>query len=308
MLADYIKIHPEVEDALHRNLPVVTLESTIISHGMPYPTNLDTANQVEEIIRKAGAIPATIAIIDGIIRVGLTKEEINFMATSQEIKKACERDIPFILTKKLHAATTVSASLAITHASKISIFATGGLGAVGPEAYKTFDISADLLALGKYPCITVCSGAKAFMDIAATLEYLETHSIPVVVYKSDVFPWFYSIDSGIKVDWGSFDEKAIAEVYFTGLRVDPSRGLLVAVPIPKEDAIPEDKIREAINESVKWAAENGIVGKEYTPKVLSLIKEHTNGKSLVANVALIKNNAKVAAQIAVSLNELQHSQ
>lgn len=305
MLKDYIQLHPEIQDALQRKLPIVTLESTIISHGMPYPTNLETASHVEQIIRKSGAIPATIAIIDGVIRVGLTNEELNFMATSKDIKKACERDIPFILDRRLHAATTVSASLAITNSSNIKVFATGGLGAVGPDAYKTFDISADLLALGKYPCITVCSGAKAFMDIAGTLEYLETHGIPVVVYKSDIFPWFFSIDSGFKVDWSMSSEKEIAQVFLTGLSVDPTKGLLVAVPVPEEEAIPEVEIKKAINEAVKKVTEMGISGKAYTPTVLTLIKEITGGKSLHANVALIKNNAKVAAEIAVSLRELQ---
>ncbi len=305
MLIDHIQFHPEIQEALVAKQPIVTLESTIISHGMPYPTNLETANQVEQIVRKAGAIPATIAIIDGVVRVGLTDEQMNFMAISKEINKACERDIPFIISRKLHAATTVSASLAITHSSKIHVFATGGLGAVGPDAYKTFDISADLLSLGKYPCITVCSGAKAFMDIAGTLEYLETQGIPVVVYKSDYFPWFYSISSGLKVDWSMSSESEIAEVFLTCLSIDPTKGLLVAVPIPKEDSISEEDIVMAIDEAVKKVKTMSITGKAYTPAVLSMIKEITGGKSLTANVALIKHNAEVAARIAVNLMNMQ---
>ena len=307
MLKDYIEIDPEVQDALNNDAPLVSLESTIISHGMPHPINLETATEVERIIREAGAIPATIAIIDGIIRIGLSREELTFMATSKDIKKACERDIPFILAKKMHAATTVSASLAITHAAGIHLFATGGLGAVGPDASKTFDIWADLLALGKYPCITVCSGAKAFMDIAATLEYLETHGTPVVVWKSHIFPWFYSINSGVNVDWSVQNEDEVAEIFLAILSVDPSIGLLVAVPIPESDAIPEEQTHKAITNAVGRASELGISGKEYTPNVLSFIKEFTEGKSLQANVALIKHNAEVAAKIAVCLKKKNRS-
>jgi pseudouridylate synthase len=301
VLNDFIQTSPAVAAAIRDNKAIVALESTIISHGMPYPTNQQTASEVEQIVRDTGAVPATIAIIDGVIKVGLSEEELAFMATSDRIHKTSEREIPFILSKKLSAATTVSASLTIAHAAGISVFATGGIGAVGPDASSTMDISADLLALGRYPCITVCSGAKAFMDISGTLEFLETHSIPVTVYQSAVFPWFYSVDSGEQVDWPMHSATEIADLFSTALAVFPERGLLVAAPIPADDAIPELEIRDAINQAVTEINERGITGKKFTPEVLSRITEITEGKSLTANIALIRNNARVAGEIAVQL-------
>ena len=227
MLREYIRPSKEILGAIEKNLPIVALESTIISHGMPYPINQETALEVEEIVRKTGAIPATIAIIDGIIKVGISKEELSFLSTSKDIFKASDRDIPFIISRKLHAATTVSASLAIADAVGIRVFATGGIGAIGPDASKTYDISSDLLSLGKHPCVTVCSGAKAFMDIPATLEFLETNSIPVVVYQSNTFPLFYSIDSGVRVDWNMKDAQEVANLFSTIISIDSHKGLLV---------------------------------------------------------------------------------
>lgn len=221
---------------------IVALESTIISHGMPYPVNLVTAIAVEQILRNSGVVPATTAILEGEMRAGLSKDELAFLAESKEIKKASERDIAFILAKKQHARTTVSASLAIAHAAGIQVFATGGIGGVGPQANQTFDISADLLSIGKYDCITVCAGAKAFMDIPATLEFLETNSIPVLVYQSNRFPLFYARDSRVKVDWELDNPDEIAEVFLKRLSIDQQGGLLVAVPIPAEAAIPENEL------------------------------------------------------------------
>lgn len=301
MLNDFINYSFEVQDNIENKKPIVALESTIISHGMPYPTSYDTAIVVEDIIRNSGATPATIAIMGGEIKVGLTQDELRFLATGNGIFKASERDIPFILANKLNAATTVSASLAVASAAGINVFATGGIGGVGPDAHRTFDISADLLAVGKYPCVTVCAGAKAFMDISATLEYFETHSIPVVVYKSNHFPLFYSRDSGSKVDWEAQDVHEIAKVFITKNKIGQLGGLLVAVPIPEEDAIPENEILDAISLALDQVKNMGISGKEYTPKVLSTIKEITEGRSLTANVALIKNNAKIASEIAKTL-------
>lgn len=302
MMSEFIRPTEEVQDALHEGKPVVALESTIISHGMPYPANRDTAAAVEEIVRAAGAVPATIAILDGEIRVGIRDTELEFLSTSDRISKACERDIPFILARKLCAATTVSATLAIAHAAGIRVFATGGIGAVGPDANTTMDISADLLALGRYECVTVCSGAKAFMDVAGTLEFLETHSIPVVVHGSRVFPLFYSLDSGEQVDWVMESAAEIADVFSLQSRIFPGRGLLVAAPIPADSAIPESEIQEAIDKALAYVAEKKITGKAFTPAVLSRIAEITGGKSLTANIALIKNNARLAGEIAVSLS------
>lgn len=302
MLKDYIRYNNEVRIALLNKQPIVALESTIISHGMPYPINIDTAKSVEEIIRKKGAVPATIAIINGDIKVGLSEDELEFVATSKAFYKASERDLSMILANKLNAATTASASLAIASAAGIMVFATGGIGAVGPDAYKTFDISADLLTIGKYPCMTVCAGAKAFMDIPATLEFLETNSIPVIVYQSTQFPFFYSRDSGLKVEWEAHNPQEIAKIFSTRLSIGQYGGLLVAVPIPMEDAIPEDEIRNAISSALAAVSNMEITGKEFTPMVLSKIKEITGGRSLNANVALIKHNAEIASEIAIELS------
>lgn len=302
MLKDYIRYNNEVRIALLNKQPIVALESTIISHGMPYPINIDTAKSVEEIIRKKGAVPATIAIINGDIKVGLSEDELEFVATSKAFYKASERDLSMILANKLNAATTASASLAIACAAGIMVFATGGIGAVGPDAYKTFDISADLLTIGKYPCMTVCAGAKAFMDIPATLEFLETNSIPVIVYQSTQFPFFYSRDSGLKVEWEAHNPQEIAKIFSTRLSIGQYGGLLVAVPIPMEDAIPEDEIRNAISSALAAVSNMEITGKEFTPMVLSKIKEITGGRSLNANVALIKHNAEIASEIAIELS------
>ncbi|TVR66448.1 MAG: pseudouridine-5'-phosphate glycosidase [Spirochaetaceae bacterium] len=300
-MKDLINTTAEVRDALSEGRPVVALESTIISHGMPYPTNRETAAAVEGIVREAGAVPATIAILDGKIRVGITAEELEFLSTSDTIKKACERDIPFIVAGKLCAATTVSATLAIAHAAGIRVFATGGIGAVGPDASTTMDISADLPALGRYECITVCSGAKAFMDVAGTLEFLETQGIPVVVYGTDRFPLFYSLDSGERVDWVMESAGEIARVFAIQVATLPGRGLLVANPIPSESAIPESEIRKAIDSALAYVAERKITGKAFTPAVLSRIAEITGGRSLTANIALIRNNARLAGEIAAAL-------
>jgi pseudouridine-5'-phosphate glycosidase len=301
---NYLSFGAEVNEAVKNKKPIVALESTIISHGMPYPTNLNTTIAVEDIIRKAGVTPATIAILKGVIKIGLTKEEFVFLSKSKNIYKASERDIAFILSKKFHAATTVSASLAIASAAGIHVFATGGIGGVGPHATKTFDISADLISIGKFPCITVCAGAKAFMDIPATLEFLDTHSIPVCVYCAKNFPLFYSRDSGIKIDWEVNNPREVADLFKTQLSIGQTGGMLVAVPIPFDDAIPENEIHEAISIALKEVKKMDIRGKEYTPKVLSLIKEITGGKSLDANVALMKHNAEIASEIAKSISEI----
>lgn len=291
----------EVSQARKAGKPVVALESTIISHGMPYPTNLKVTQEVEEIVRNNGCTPATIAILDGKMHVGVNEQELQFLSTDKTILKASERDIPFVLARGNHAATTVSGTLTVASMVGIKVFATGGIGGVGPDAGKTFDISADLLAIGKFPCVTVCAGAKAFMDIPATLEFLETHAATVFVYQSDHFPLFYARDSGIKVEWVAKDAKDIADVFRMKQAIHQEGGMLVAVPIPAEDAIPEKEIKDIIKKAIEQVNAEGVTGKQFTPRILSLIKEISGGKSLEANIALIKHNAEVAAKIAVEL-------
>jgi Uncharacterized enzyme involved in pigment biosynthesis len=292
----------EVAQARREGKPIVALESTIISHGMPYPVNYETTQAVEEIVRQNGCTPATVAVLDGQMHVGVSEEELNFLATGKNILKASERDLPFVLARGAHAATTVSGTLAVASLAGIRVFATGGIGGVGPKSWKTSDISADLLAIGKFPCMTVCAGAKAFMDIAATLEFLETHSVPVCVYQDQTFPLFYARNSGLKVDWAAKDAAEIAAVFNMKQALHQEGGLLVAVPIPAADALSEGELQGIIQKALAQVSSEGVTGKAYTPRVLTLIKELSGGKSLTANVALIKHNAAVAAQIAVELN------
>lgn len=296
-----IRVNPAVQQALCDGEPVVALETTIIAHGMPYPTNLETALDVEEIVRANGATPATIGIIDGEPTVGLSEEQIRFFATSQDVLKVVERDIPLVVAQKRHAATTVGSSLAIAASAGIRVFVTGGIGAVAPNAGMTFDVSADLLAIASYPCMTVCAGAKAFMDISGTLEFLETHSVPVMVYQSEYFPLFYSRSSGLKVEWTAHSVDEIADAFATQLGLGIERGMLVGIPVPEEDALPEEVVQAAVDVALEKARLAGVTGKELTPFVLSAIKDLTGGQSLAANVALVKNNARVGAQIAVAL-------
>ena len=301
MIKDNIVINNEVKHALQRGKAVVALESTIIAHGMPYPQNMETALAVEEIVREAGAIPATIAIIGGTMKVGMTRDEIEFLSTDKTILKASDRDIPFILAKNLHAATTVSASLAIASAAEIKVFVTGGIGGVGPEGYKTMDISSDLIALADYPCITVCAGAKAFMDIPATLEYLETNRVAVVGYRTKNFPLFYTRGSHYPIDLSVENAAEAAEIFYQRSLNQHGGGLLVGVPLEDSSALTYEETQKAIKSALKEMEKKSISGKEVTPFILTAIKKATGGRSLTANIALIKNNARVGAEIAVAL-------
>ena len=303
MRPSMIRVSSEVQEALAHGRPVVALETTIIAHGMPYPTNLETALAVEHIVRSNGAVPATVGIVAGEITVGMTEAQLRFFATSDQVLKVVERDIPLVVSQKRHAATTVGASLAIASAVGIKVFVTGGIGAVAPGAGQTFDISADLQAIASYPCMTVCAGAKAFMDIAATLEYLETYSVPLIVYRSDTFPLFYSRSSGHKVEWVAQEVAEIAAAFAVQLALGIERGMLVGVPVPEAAALPTDIVRLAIEQSLEKARLAGVTGKEMTPFVLAAIKEETSGESLAANVALVKNNAEIGTRIAVALSE-----
>ncbi|MBX3084481.1 MAG: pseudouridine-5'-phosphate glycosidase [Anaerolineae bacterium] len=304
MHSEAVSINPEVRAALEEGKPVLALESTIIAHGMPYPTNVEVALAVEENVRACGAIPATLGILGGEIKVGLTRDEIEFMGTGKNILKAVERDIPMVVAKKLDAATTAGCSLVISAAAGIRVFVTGGIGGVGPVASQDFDISADLHAIEQYSVLTVCSGTKAFMDIPATLEYLETHRVPVVSYQIDTFPLFYSRSSGVKVDWVAQNPAEVASFLKAKFDLGMMGGMLLGVPVPAADEMPVEDARAAIATALERTRAAKITGKAVTPYLLAAIKEVTEGNSLVSNISLIKNNATVGAQIAVEYSKL----
>lgn len=285
--------------------PIIALESTIIAHGMPYPANVETALAVEAIVREAGAEPKTLGILGGEIITGLTPDQIEQMATRPNVWKACERDIALAVAQKADAAVTAGASLALAARAGIGVFVTGGIGAVGPDASQDFDISADLPAIAEYPVLTVCAGAKAFMDIPATLEWLETHRVPVGTWRSDEFPLFYSRSSGVASPARFDTAEEVARLLDARRRLGFRGGVLLAVPLPEAEALPEDETRAAIAEATAQARQAGIAGKALTPFLLGRIKEITGGRSLEANIALIKQNARVGAEIAVALARLQ---
>ena len=298
-LNSYLDVHPEVANALNRKLPIVALESTIISHGMPYPENIETALMVEDIVRANKAIPATIAIIKGRLKVGLTNEEIEFLATNDEIRKISRRDLAIAVSQKLSGSTTVASTMIISNLAKIAIFATGGIGGVHRGAEKTFDISADLEELSKTNVCVVCAGAKAILDIGLTLEYLETKGVPIIGYKTSELPAFYSSKSGFKVDYRVDSAFKIAEILKIKWGLSIEGGLLVTNPIPKTFELEFAMMNEAINKAIIEADEEKIKGKEITPFLLSKVNEITQGKSLNANIKLIQNNAALAAKIAI---------
>lgn len=305
MLEKYLEINEEVKKALEEGKPVVALESTIISHGMPYPRNVETALNVEKIIRDNGAIPATIAILGGKLKVGLTNEEIEYLGKAENVIKTSRRDIPFIVSKKLDGATTVASTMILANLAGIKVFATGGIGGVHRGAQETFDISADLEELAKTNVAVVCAGCKSILDIGLTLEYLETHGVPVVGFKTAELPAFYTIKSGFKVDYKVESEEELASALKAKWDLDLKGGAVVANPIPSEFAMDYDEITTAIENAVKEADEKGIRGKESTPFLLSKVKDITKGKSLDANIELVYNNAKVGARLAVELSKLQ---
>lgn len=300
-LKKYVVINEEVQEALDNNKPVVALESTIISHGMPYPQNFDTAMACERIIRENGAVPATTAIIDGKIRIGLSEEEIKFMSTSKDIIKASRRDFPYIVANGLNGATTVATTILTASLVDIKILVTGGIGGVHRNAETTFDISRDLQELANTDIAVVCAGAKSILDIGLTLEYLETFGVPVLGYGTDEMPAFYTRKSGFKVDYkiDSYDE--MANTINTKWDLDLKGGVLVVNPILESDAMDQEVIDSAIKNAVVLAGEKGIKGKETTPFLLSEVLKVTDGKSLDANIALVKNNALVGANIAVEM-------
>ncbi len=304
MLEKYLDINPEVKRALKERKAVVALESTIISHGMPYPKNVETALAVEQIVRENGAIPATIAIIKGKLKVGLTPEEIEYLGKSHDVIKASRRDIPFILAKELDGATTVAATMIIANLAGIKIFATGGIGGVHRGAQETFDISADLQELAQTDVAVVCAGAKSILDIGLTLEYLETQGVPVIGFGTNELPAFYTSKSGFGVDYRIDTAKELAKSLKAKWDLGLDGGVVIANPIPAEYEMDPAVINKAIDSAIKEAEEKGIKGKESTPFLLAKVKEITGGASLDSNIQLVYNNARVGAQIAVELSKL----
>ena len=303
MLKNYIEYSQEVLEAKKANKPIVALESTIISHGMPYPQNVQTAKEVEEIIRKNGAVPATTAIINGKIKIGLSDEELEFLATSKEIAKASRRDFAYLVSQKKHGATTVAATMICAQLAGIEVFVTGGIGGVHREAENTMDISADLQELAQTNVAVVCAGAKSILDIGLTLEYLETHGVPVVGFKTDKVPAFYTRTSPFNVDFNINSAEEVASMIRTKWDLNLKGGVLITNPIPEKDAMEEAFINKIIDQALEEAKENNITGKNVTPFVLGKVKELTEGTSLTANIALVKHNAEVGAQIAVKLQK-----
>ncbi|GAB2175452.1 pseudouridine-5'-phosphate glycosidase [Dongia sp. agr-C8] len=297
------EITTEVQDALEENRPVVALESTIIAHGMPHPQNLETAQALEQIIRDHGAVPATIAVIGGDFKIGLTAAELFVLATEQDVMKLSVRDLPLAATKRLHGATTVAATMRLAARAGIRVFATGGIGGVHRGAETTFDISADLTELAETPVAVVSAGAKSILDIGRTLEMLETLSVPVIAYKTDRFPAFYSRESGFAAPMRLDSPLEIATFLKARWELSPKGGVSIANPIPAADEIPAAKIEGTIRAALDEAAKQGIAGKETTPFLLKRVNEVTAGASLKANIALVKNNARLAAEIAVALAE-----
>ena len=297
--SDYLDIHPDVEKAIKNNDPVVALESTIISHGMPYPKNVETALMVEETVRSNKAVPATIAIINGRLKVGLTHEEIEFLATNEEVKKVSRRDLPITVAQKLSGSTTVASTMIIASLANIAVFATGGIGGVHRGAEKSLDISADLEELASTNVCVVCAGAKAILDLGLTLEYLETKGAPVIGYKTSELPAFYSSESGFDVDYKIDSALEIAEILKTKWNLSIAGGVLVTNPIPVAFELETSIMNEAINEAIIEANNENISGKEITPYLLSKVNELTEGKSLDANIKLIQNNANLASKIAL---------
>jgi pseudouridine-5'-phosphate glycosidase len=296
----YLDIHPEVAQALAEGKPVVALESTIISHGMPYPQNVETALNVEEIIRQHGAVPATIAIIGGRLKAGLSREEIEYFGKKgQAIHKASRRDLAVLCARGEDGATTVATTMIIAHMAGIKVFATGGIGGVHRGAETTMDISADLEELAQTPVMVVCAGAKSILDLGLTLEYLETKGVPVIGYGTEELPAFYTRQSGFKVDYRIDTPAELAAAFKASHAMGLPGGMLVTNPIPEEYSMPADVINAAIDQAIAEANTKGIHGKATTPFLLARVAELTGGDSLASNIRLVYNNAKVAALTAV---------
>ena len=298
----YLDISPEVKKALDEGRPVVALESTIISHGMPYPRNVETALLVEQTIRDCGATPATIAVIGGRLKAGLSRDEIEYLGkTGRGVAKASRRDLPALVARGADGATTVTTTMIIAHMAGIKIFATGGIGGVHRGAEVTMDISADLEELAQTPVMVVCAGAKSILDLGLTLEYLETHGVPVIGYGTDELPAFYTRKSGFGVDYRVDSPVELAAMFRAQRELGYKGGMLVTNPIPEEYSMDKAVIDKAIDEALAQAKAQGIHGKETTPFLLAKVVELTGGNSLDSNIQLVLNNARVAARTACEL-------
>lgn len=297
-----VVLSPEVEEAIQKGLPIVAMESTIISHGMPYPQNVETALECQRICRENGAVPATCAVIGGKLCAGLTDEQIDYLGREgHKVTKASRRDLPMLAAKGMDGATTVAATMIVAAAAGIRVFATGGIGGVHRGAETTMDISADLEELAETPVCVVCAGAKSILDLNLTMEYLETKGVPVIGFGTDELPAFYTRKSGINVPWRTDDPKEIADAIRASRDLGYPGGMLVVNPIPEEYSMDADVINRAIDEAIEEAKEKGIKGKETTPFLLAKIKDITGGSSLAANIQLVYNNVRLAAKIAANL-------
>jgi pseudouridine-5'-phosphate glycosidase len=299
-----ILIAPEVEQALMEMRPVVALESTIISHGLPYPDNISAARQIEQAVRENGSVPATIAILNGKILVGLNDAQLDVLASSKEVMKVSRNDLPIAVVRKLHAATTVATTMLIAEKAGIHFFATGGIGGVHRMGYKTFDISADLTEMSRTSVCVVSAGAKAILDLPSTLEYLETMGVPVIGYGTLEFPAFYSRTSGLKLSLSSDDPGEIARFCKSKWTMGLDGGVLIANPIPEESEVPSSTMNHWIEEALEAAEREGIRGKEITPFLLARINAKSHGTSILANISLVLNNARLASQTAVAYSRI----
>lgn len=305
MLERYLDIRPEVAEALRAGQPVLALESTIISHGMPYPRNVETALQVEAIARERGVIPATIAILGGRLKVGLAPEEIDTLGRlGHSVHKASRRDIPFLVARRADGATTVASTMIIAALAGIRVFATGGIGGVHRGAPETFDISADLQELAHTNVAVICAGAKSILDIGLTLEYLESNGVPVVGYQTEEMPAFYTRGSGFKLEYRVESPREVAEALKAKWELGLNGGVIIANPIPAEYAMDPAVISAAIARAVAEAEEAGVKGKDVTPFLLDRVQQITGGDSLDSNIQLVYNNARLGAEIATELAKL----
>ena len=298
----YIDITPEIEQAVREGKPVVALESTILSHGMPYPENLGFAREVEKIIRAEGAVPATMAVIDGRLKAGLTEDELVRMCEAKGVLKVSRRDLPVVVAQKLTGATTVATTMILANMAGIRVFATGGIGGVHRGAEVTMDISADLEELARTPVAVVCAGAKSILDLGLTLEYLETKGVPVLGYRTETLPAFYTDESDFKVDYRMDSPEEIAAAVTAQRDMGYPGGMLITNPIPHQYAMPKDVIDAAINQALAEAKEQGVKGKATTPFLLARVCELTGGESLKSNIKLVLNNVALGAQIAAAMH------
>jgi pseudouridine-5'-phosphate glycosidase len=303
-MSQHLQISPKVQKAINENLPVIALESTIISHGMPYPQNVETALRCEQIAREIGAEPATIAVLGGKLCAGLTEEQIDYLGrVGQKVHKASRRDLPLLVSQKKDGATTVAATMIISALAGIKVFATGGIGGVHRGAETSMDISADLEELAMTPVAVVCAGAKSILDLGLTLEYLETKGVPVVGYRTSDFPAFFTSKSGFYLSQRSDSLNEIAEAITVQHQLNYPGGMLICNPIPEQYAMDKQTIDLAIEQALKDAELNGIEGKEITPFLLARVAEITGGDSLKSNIQLVFNNVKLAAQISVAQHQ-----